>query len=103
MADDNKVEIYRALRSAQDKYAYFLLAAAGAAIALAVNQTHDAKLAWSQLPLLASVMCWALSFVFGCLHLQYVTTSLYANYELLKVESGQNPSVGAHPDRMAAA
>jgi hypothetical protein len=70
MANDMQMEVYRALRTGQDKYTYFLLAAAGAAIALAVNQTHDAALAWSQLPLLIGVLCWALSFVFGCLHLQ---------------------------------
>jgi hypothetical protein len=102
MADDNQVEIFRTLRSAQDRYAYFLLAVTGAGIALAVNQTHDAKLAWSQLPLLASVLCWALSFVFGCLYLQYVNSTLYANYQLLRVESGQHPNVGVHPDRIIA-
>jgi hypothetical protein len=42
---DAQNEVLRALREAQTKYAYFLLAAAGAGIALAVNQTRDMGLA----------------------------------------------------------
>jgi hypothetical protein len=103
MANEMQLEVYRALRSAQDKYTYFLLAAAGAAIALTVNQTHEAKLAWSQLPLAAAVLSWALSFVFGCLHLQYDNSILYANADLLKIKSGQHPSVGTHPQMITAA
>jgi hypothetical protein len=103
MSNENQIEIYRALRNAQEKYAYFLLAAVGAAIALAVNQTQTAKLAWSQLPLAASLLCWALSFVFGCIHLQYVSSTLYANNELLRVQSGLHPEVGMHQQLMGAA
>jgi hypothetical protein len=44
MADDMQTTIYNAHRTAPEKHAYFLLAAAGAAVALAVNQTHDASL-----------------------------------------------------------
>jgi hypothetical protein len=44
MATENLREVYRQLRMAQDKYTYFLLAAAGAAIALAVNQTQGAAI-----------------------------------------------------------
>jgi hypothetical protein len=103
MSDPNQVEIYRSLRSGQDKYAYFLLAAAGAAIALTVNQTQGAKLALSQLPLAAAVLSWALSFIFGCMHLQYVNSTLYANAGLLKVQSGEHPEVGTHPQLMSIA
>ena len=79
---ENAREVYRALRQAQDKYTYFLLAAAGAAIALAVNQTQGAAMAWSQVPLAAGVLSWCLSFFFGCRHLAYVNSTLYANAEL---------------------
>lgn len=96
-------EVYRQFRLTQDKYVYFLLAAAGAAIGFAVNQTHDSVLSRSQLPLGAAVLCWGLSFFFGCRHLAYVGSTLYANAELLKVESGQHPEVGRHPQLMAAA
>lgn len=90
-------EVYRQLRLAQEKYVYFLLAAAGAAIGFALSQTHDSVLSRSQLPLGAAVLCWGLSFFFGCRHLAYVSSTLYANAELLKVEGGQHPEVGRHP------
>jgi uncharacterized protein (DUF2336 family) len=62
MPESMDATVYNALRTAQEKYAYFLLAAAGAAIAFAVNQTHDAKLSWAQLPLAAAVLSWGCSF-----------------------------------------
>ncbi len=88
---------------AQEKYVYFLLAAAGAAIAIAVNQTQGAKLALSQLPLACAVALWALSFFFGCKHLLYVESTLFANADLLKVEAGGHPLVGGNPQLMAIA
>jgi len=103
MADEMAREVYKALREAQNKYTYFLLAAAGAAIALAVNQTQGTAMAWSQIPLAAAGLSWGLSFFFGCRHLAYVNSTLYANAELLRVDSGQYPEVGAHPQMMAAA
>jgi hypothetical protein len=97
------LEVYRQLRLAQDKYIYFILAAAGAGIALAVNQTQTATLSWSQLPLGGAVLSWGLSFFVGCQHLRYVSSTLYANAELLKVERGLHPKAGTHPDMIAAA
>jgi hypothetical protein len=96
-------EVFRQFRQAQDKYVYFLLAAAGAAIGLAVNQTQTATIRWSELPLAFAVICWALSFVCGCCHLGYQTSSLYANMALLRVESGRHPEIGEHPQMMSAA
>lgn len=103
MADNNIREIYRQHRTAQDKYTYFLLAAAGAAIALAVNQTKGTSLSWSQLPLAIAVLCWGLSFFFGCRHLGYVSFTLFANADLLRVENGQHPLSGNNPQLMATA
>lgn len=57
---EEATEIYRALRESQNKYTYFLLAAAGAAVALTVNQTREAHLAWSQVPLALGALSWAL-------------------------------------------
>lgn len=76
---------------------YFLLAAAGAAIALAVNQTHDAKLTWSQSSLAFAVWFWALSFYFGCRHLICVESALFNNVDLLMVESGKHPDLEPDP------
>jgi hypothetical protein len=103
MPSDQQIEIYRQHRTAQDKYGYFLLAAVGAAIAFAVNQTQGAKLAWSQLPLACAVACWALSFFFGCRHLTYVESALFANFGLLTVIDGEDPRIGTHPQLMAVA
>ena len=103
MASEQQIEVYRQHRNAQEKYVYFLLAAVGAAIALAVNQTQGTKLVWSQLPLAGAVGLWALSFFFGCRHLAYVESTLFANGALLQVESGQHPQVGTNPQHMAAA
>ena len=95
-------EVYRSLREAQTKYTYFLLAVAGAAIALAVNQTQGAAITWYQIPLALGVLSWGLSFFFGCGHVSYVNSALYANAILLQVHSGQHPEVGTHPQKMAA-
>ncbi|MGH7181876.1 MAG: hypothetical protein ACREJN_07870, partial [Nitrospiraceae bacterium] len=97
-----RIEVYKQLRVAQDKHVYFLLTAAGAAIALAVNQTQSVALSWSQLPLGGSVLCWGLSFFFGCRHLNYVASTLYANAELFRVNGGEYPEVGRHPEIMEA-
>ena len=94
MHNDNLLEeVYRQLRTAQDKYTYFLSAATGAAIALVINQTQGSTLTWSQAPLAVAVLCWGLSFFFGCRHLEYVSSNLYANAEFLKVQSGEHPEV----------
>jgi hypothetical protein len=103
MPSEQQIEIYRQHRTAQDKYSYFLLAAAGAAIAFAVNQTQGAKLAWSQLPLACAVAFWALSFFFGCRHLTYVESILFVNSTLLNVTAGEDPQIGMHPQRVAVA
>ena len=103
MSSEQQIEVYKQHRAAQEKYVYFLLAAVGAAIALVVNQTQGAKLAYSQIPLAFAVTLWALSFFFGCKHLGYVKSTIYANSDLLKVQAGEHPRVGAHPQLMVAA
>lgn len=103
MADDAMVELHRQLRTAQDKYTYFLLAAAASGIGFAIHQTNDKLLAWSMVPLALGVISWALSFFFGCRHVLYVNSTIYANYELLRVQKGLHPQAGTHPQAIAAA
>jgi hypothetical protein len=103
MPADDQLEIYRQHRAAQEKYIYFLLAAVGAAIALAISQTQGAKLAFSQAPLGLAVLLWGLSFICGCKHLAYVESTLYANGALLKVQAGEDPRTGQHPQLITAA
>jgi hypothetical protein len=97
---EKEIEVYKQFRNAQDKYTYFLLAATGAAVALALRETANAALKWSQVPLAGAVLCWGLSFLFGCLHLKNVTSSLFSNLELLKVQAGLHPGAGANPEMM---
>jgi hypothetical protein len=78
MAHDR--EMYGALRAATDKYVYFLLAAAGACIAFAINQTNDAALSPYQLPLGGAVVSWGLSLFFGCRNILAVMAVLEGSY-----------------------
>lgn len=103
MSSDTARALYTAHRTAQDKYTYFLLAAAGAAIGFAVTRTGDVRLAWSQVPLALAIAAWGLSFFFGCRYIGYVQSTLYANNELLRVQEGRHPLAGAHPHAIAAA
>jgi hypothetical protein len=103
MANDAQLEVYRALRTSQDKYAYFLLAAAGASIAFAVTQTRGHHISWFQVPLGLAVLCWGLSFFFGCRNIAYVNSTLYANAELIRVQNGEHPGVGRDPQMQEAA
>jgi hypothetical protein len=85
---DSKQYLHEQTTAAQGKYAYFLLAAAASGIALAVNSTSEAILEGYHGLLGAAVVCWALSFLFGCLHLRYVTATLQANFALATVIDG---------------
>jgi len=100
--NDTGREVYRALRESQSKYSYFLLAASGAAIGFAVSQTGAAVLAWSQSPLGLAVVAWGHSFFCGCRHLQYVSSNLYANLELFRVQAGEHSMLGEHPEKIEA-
>lgn len=103
MASNEQLEVYRALRTSQDKYAYFLLAAVGASIAFAITQTRDHHISWSQVPLGLAVLAWGLSFFFGCRHIAYVNSTLYANAELIRVQDGDHPEVGRNPQMQQVA
>ena len=103
MADNVEIELYRQFRAAQEKYTYFQLAGVGAAIAFAVTRTQDTLISDRLVLLAIAVLCWALSFIFGCQHLRYVASATFANIDLLKVESGRHPMTGRHPDAIELA
>jgi hypothetical protein len=100
---ERQIAVYNQFRNAQDKHTYFILAAAGAAIAFALRETQSAALSWSQAPLAAAVLCWGSSFYCGCRHLLHMTSSLYSNFELLIVAEGLHPAAGTKPQVIAAA
>jgi hypothetical protein len=94
-------DIYKAHREGQDKYTYFLLAAAGAAIAFAVTQSQTAMLTWPKLPLAFAVLFWAFSFYAGCRQIREVTNIMQQNYDLLRVQEGLHPQFSNHPEVVA--
>jgi len=67
------------MRAHDDKFDYFLLAAAGASIAYALNQAKGLALSWSQVCLGVAVLSWGLSFYFGCERLSFVRHSIWIN------------------------
>lgn len=103
MSDENVREVYRNLQSSQDKYIYFILASTVAAIGFSITQTQNLALSYTHIPLGLSLICWGLSFWFGCRNREYYNSTLYANAELLKVQKGQHPKAGHHPEYIKAA
>jgi hypothetical protein len=95
MAEDRQLELYRQHLTGQAKFAYFMLAAAGACIGFAVTKTQDASLAWRHVPLALAVLSWAGSFMAGIRYLQVVSNLLYSNIGLLRIEAGQEADL--HP------
>lgn len=101
MAGQNELEIYRQHLGAQQKYAYFLLAAVGACVGFALTQTKDASLGLSQIPLAFALLGWGLSFWCGCVHLSAVQATLYTNMGLIRMQTGKDPLAGSNRGLMA--
>ncbi len=101
--NEEQRDTYRALLDTQKKYTYFLLAAAGAAVAFALNQTQGSDIDWSQIPLAVALVCWGFSFLSGCRYVHYLSSTLYAACVRFQVMSGQHPDCGTHPQKMQAA
>ncbi len=102
MPDDDLRQIHEQLRRSQNRYTYFLLAAAASAIALILRSTSDSNYSWSMVPLGLAIVCWGISFFVGCRHIQYVNSTLYANYNYLLVKMGIHPEVGENVSRVSA-
>lgn len=102
MADDVK-DLYLQHRVGQDKYTYFLLAAAAAALAFALQKTEGMVLTWSMAPLALAAISWALSFYCGCKCITWVQTALHANIAFLQLKSGSHPEQPADAAGLNAA
>ena len=101
--DSAITELHKAHQTGQEKYTYFLLAAAGAAIGFAVQKTEGLALSWWLFPVGIASICWAASFYCGCKNLTWVQTALYANYNLLQLKRGTHPDQPPHPQMVEAA
>lgn len=91
MSSETTLELYKRHATEQDKYVYFLLAAAGAGIGFVVQRTDSALLTWSQLPAAAAVFFWGLSFWAGCRHTRARLKTIYNNLTLNQVVTGNHP------------
>jgi hypothetical protein len=91
------VELFKAYREGQEKYTYFLLTAAGAAIAFAVTQTQTATVSPAKIVLAFSVAIWGFSFFCGCRQILQNSNLLHQNYDLLRMQAGQHPEFPPHP------
>ena len=65
MSEVNELEVYRQLNASQDKYTYFMLAAAGSAIAYALSRAQD-EFKRDFCTLGISLLLWGVSFSCGC-------------------------------------
>ncbi len=103
MNNDEMRQIHDQLHKAQNRYTYFLLAAAASAIALIIKSTDESTFAIPMLPLGLAVISWGVSFFYGCKNIQFVNSTLYANYNYLIVKSGLHPKAGKDPELISAA
>ena len=103
MASEKEIEIFRQHLAAQEKYDYFLMSVAGAAIAFAVHRTSGMPLDWLMIILGIAVTLWAISFIAGCRRRNYIGSNMFANMDLLRVQNGQHPETGIHPEKIKAA
>lgn len=100
---DEQIEVFRNITASQEKYDYFLMSVAGAAIAFAIHRTTGNALNRPMVLLGFAVFLWATSFLAGIRRRNYIASNLFANFELLKVQSGTHPEIGNHPVKIAAA
>lgn len=96
-------DIYKALQTGQEKYTYFLLAAAGAAIGFAVQKTDGLRFSWWLLPVGLATICWAASFYAGCQNLLWVQSTMTGNMALLQLQNGTHPAQPRGGDYLIAA
>jgi hypothetical protein len=96
-------DIYKAHQTGQEKYTYFLLAAAGAAIGFAVQKTDGLRFSWWLLPVGLATICWAASFYAGCQNLLWVQSTMTGNMALLQLQNGTHPEQPRGGDYLTAA
>lgn len=65
------IDFEKAHIASQEKYSYFLLAAAGAAIAFCLQKIENLSPSWWISPVLIALLCWTISFIFGCKNIVY--------------------------------
>ena len=97
------LELYKQFQAAQDKYTYFLLAAAAASVGFAIQKTDGLLITQWLIPVAISIVCWGASFFCGCKNLIWKQSALYANFNLLQLRVGVHPDQPPHPQLAQAA
>ena len=98
-----QTDLQNQFRGQQQKYVYYLIALAVAAIGFSVVKTFDESLRLSQAPLAIAVLCWASSIFFGLKFIKYAVAGLYNNAMYLDILAGRHEEVGNHPEMIKAA
>lgn len=101
MPDSDALELYKQHQASQDKYTYFLLAAAAAAIAFALQKTDGLGFSWWLAPVGLAIVFWGASFYCGCKNIVWVQAAIYANFNLLLLRRGshsEQPPPGAYTE-----
>lgn len=101
MNKEQILELHKQHREGHVKYVYFLLAVAVSCIAFSAQKTSGVPFSWFQLPLGLSVVCWGLSFYFGCKHVQLTQMSLASNLSILKHHAGMHDIKPTSEDELA--
>ena len=87
MADNERIELSKLYVAGESRYSYFLLAAAASAIAFAVQKTSGLRLSWYEIPLAFAVVCWGISFYFGCRCVNLMQGAMFMNISMLELSS----------------
>lgn len=96
-------DLARQFHEAQAKHIELLMALAASCIALSVHRTTGMHPTWPMVLLAAAVLCWAGSLVAGVRNRHYYLSTTFANVTLLRVEAGEHPETGRHPQLIEAA
>ena len=83
MPENIELELAKLFKTSQEKYIYFMLAAAASAIGFAMTQSKVEPLNFTHIPLGLSIALWAVSFVAGLRFLQYSGNVTFQNQNYL--------------------
>ena len=104
MADDSEIyDLYRLHSEGQTRYVYFLLAATGASLGYGLQRLDGVPFSWWVVPGLLALVFWLASFFCGCKRINWVHSTVYANYGLLQLKHGRHPDQPQHPEGVQAA
>ena len=97
MSENLELELSKQFKASQEKYVYFLLAAAASAIGFAMTQSKVEPLHCIHIPLGLAVGLWAVSFISGLRFVEYATSVTFQNQNYLAFKR----ELGSYQDRNA--